>query len=531
MKHVSIHPKLFSWTAVLLAAVALVVLAASNDELTPQEQQGKQIYMNGTSPSGHPVVALMGEEKTEVAANLLPCVNCHGADGRGRPEGGVYPSNIIWENLTKPYGVRHETGRRHPPYTATALEKAIVAGVDPAGNELNPAMPRYRMSEDDLQALMAYLHRVGKERDPGVSDDSIRLGLLLPPGSLMAAESLRRVLQAYFGQVNGAGGVYGRRLDLETYYLPADPAQAEAAVREFVEEKEIFALISPYLVEREEALCKLADLLALPMVGPITLRPQVGFPLNRHVFYLLSGVATQTRALIEFTARENHREPLRLALVAPHQLGIEDAAEAVRDEVYKLEWPELQEIRYASGEFKPLEAVKQLGKAESQVVVFLGRDAEASAWLSAADSQDFHPIFLSPASLAGASLFQAPPAFSGKLLSSAATLPRDYRREAVREFLSLVEEADLPRQGRPQQISTLAAAKVLVEGLRRTGRELTREKLVSTLEGFYDFGTGLTPPISYNPNRRIGAMGAHVLRADLEQNDFVPQGPFLELKD
>ena len=35
----------------------------------------------------------------------MACANCHGFDGQGKPEGGITPSNLTWEVLSKPYGL------------------------------------------------------------------------------------------------------------------------------------------------------------------------------------------------------------------------------------------------------------------------------------------------------------------------------------------------------------------------------------------------------------------------------------------
>ena len=75
------------------------------------------------------------------------------------------------------------------------------------------------------------------------------------------------------------------------------------------------------------------------------------------------------------------------------------------------------------------------------------------------------------------------------------------------------------------------AAKILVEGLKRTGRDLSREKLMRSLEKLYEFQTGLTPLITYGPNRRIGALGAHVVTVDLENNQFAPAGKWIDISD
>jgi hypothetical protein len=133
---------------------------AASDSLSPAELRGSEIYHEGTSPAEEEISALMMGPAVEVPGAILPCVNCHGADGRGKPEGNGSPTDITREALTRPDGVRHATGREHPPYTESLLARAIAAGVDPAGNKLHVAMPRYRMTESDMEDLVAYLLRI-----------------------------------------------------------------------------------------------------------------------------------------------------------------------------------------------------------------------------------------------------------------------------------------------------------------------------------------------------------------------------------
>ena len=48
-------------------------------------------------------------------------------------------------------------------------------------------------------------------------------------------------------------------------------------------------------------------------------------------------------------------------------------------------------------------------------------------------------------------------------------------------------------------------AMVLVEGLERAGKRLTRDGLIKAMEGIKDFdGKGVFPGISYGPNDRAG---------------------------
>ena len=80
------------------------------------------------------------------------------------------------------------------------------------------------------------------------------------------------------------------------------------------------------------------------------------------------------------------------------------------------------------------------------------------------------------------------------------------------------------------QLSAYSAAKILVEGLRRVGREVSREKLIEALEGLSQYPTELTQAITYSPNRRIGALGAYVLQIDLKEKRWLPASGWIAIK-
>src|SRR5690606_38910692 len=63
---------------------------------TPSEANGRLIYREGRSASGGAIQARVGAGQASIPASAVPCANCHGADGRGRPEGGVRPPDITW---------------------------------------------------------------------------------------------------------------------------------------------------------------------------------------------------------------------------------------------------------------------------------------------------------------------------------------------------------------------------------------------------------------------------------------------------
>jgi hypothetical protein len=65
--------------------------------------------------------------------------------------------------------------------------------------------------------------------------------------------------------------------------------------------------------------------------------------------------------------------------------------------------------------------------------------------------------------------------------------------------------------------SALAAARLLVEGLRRAGRDVSRARLVEAIETIQRFETGDGAPVSYGPQRHVGFTGAEIMRLDPQQ--------------
>lgn len=77
----------------------------------------------------------------------------------------------------------------------------------------------------------------------------------------------------------------------------------------------------------------------------------------------------------------------------------------------------------------------------------------------------------------------------------------------------------------------LSAVKLLVNSLEKAGRDVTREKIVENLERLYRFETGQTPPLSFNPNRRVGATGTHVIGIDLDKKQLLLPAAWIELPE
>jgi ABC-type branched-subunit amino acid transport system substrate-binding protein len=497
--------------------------ATAQQPLTPQEIRGKQIYLQGTSPSGKDILAYVGDSSLEVPGAVMACANCHGIAGQGKIEGGINPSNVTWEALTKPYGVAHVNGRKHPAYTSRGLELAITRGVDPAGNKLLNAMPRYQMSKEDLDDLVLYLKRLGTDVDPGITDTKIVIGTAFPSGGPIGELSLavRDVIAAVFAETNAQGGVYSRQLELKSV-AATDTKLTRADVEKLIKDEKVFALTGVMLAGVENEILPMFAEQQVPLIGPLTLDPKIGSPLNRQVFYVLDGSAGQARALISFMAKKPESKSLTIAVV--HSGGDLAASiiKAVNDQSQKEKLTAPHLVEYGKGSFVAGEMVTRLRQANTNAVFFMGNVDDVVTLMKEAAGVNWFPQIFVQSGTASSALFQAPAGFDGKVFCTFPTAPADQTEEAIKEFRLLGEKYKLPQRHLAAQVSAYSATKILIEALKRVGKDLSRERLIQALEGFYNYQTGLTPPITYGPNRRIGAMGAYIVKIDLKEQKFVP---------
>lgn len=499
--------------------------------LPAPESRGKQIYFQGTSPSGKPISAYLGESALEVPASNLPCSGCHGSDGQGKAEGGVVPSNITWEALTKPYGVTHATGRKHAPYTNRAIELALTRGLDPSGNKLLEVMPRYAMSREDMADLTLYLARLGKDNDPGIDESKIVIGTLVPTqGALVEmGQVIRSVTAGVFADVNATGGIYNRRLELSVAETGETPAATRSSVERTFTGTPPFAMTGAFIAGSEKEVLPFTAEKGIPLIGPFTLFPQTGNPPNARVFHLLAGMPDQSRAMIEFAARKPEVKRGGLAVVYPQNENNQAIYEAIQKQSKLAGLSAAQAFSHAPGNFNSAETARQAQQAKREAVFLLGSGEGALAFMKEAEKLSWFPyVFLTSAN-SSREVFNAPAGFEGRIFVAFATSPADYSTEGINEFRAFSAKHKLPSNHVATQILTYSAAKILVEGLKRAGKDLTREKLVAALEGFYEYQTGLTPPITYGPNRRIGAMGAYAVAINLKEKKFVPASAWISV--
>jgi ABC-type branched-subunit amino acid transport system substrate-binding protein len=510
--------------------VALLVFGgtpAYSADLTAAERRGEEVYSEGTSPAGVPITAFLGEgeDQLELPGEAAVCGSCHGHDGSGRPESGVLPSNITWNYLTRSYGHLHPGGVEHPPFDEESLRHYLRTGIFPGGAKGDPSMPVYEISDRDLDDLIAYVKRVGRIPDPGVSEDAIRIGTVVPSEGALGeiGATIREVIEAHFGSVNRTGGIYGRSLELVVCELPASGASTAEAVEEWLGREAPFALVSPFSPRSDVELQSVLSSHEIPVVGPFTLHAIRKFSMNRRVFYLYPGLSEQFEALVRSVATRPELSKPKVAVLYPDGEELDELLAVLGKAVRRQGWDEMEKEPFSPATFDASGSVDRLRRLGVDLLIALGLEQELRELLTAAAEQSWSPHVLASGALMGDGLLDVPESFETRLHLAYPTLPQDRKPWAMQSVSRLLYGNERAGAHPQAVVSSYSAATVLVEALRRAGRKVGRKELTAELEKFYEFDTGLTPPITFTSNRRIGARGAYVIDPAMLEEGRLPE--------
>jgi ABC-type branched-subunit amino acid transport system substrate-binding protein len=354
---------------------------------------------------------------------------------------------------------------------------------------------------------------------PGVTANSITIGSLGPLTGENAGtgSAVKAVLTAYFDDLNQRRGVYGRRIMLR-FDKSGDDSAATLKNAKRLAAAPIFAMVAPFVPDAEQKLAAVAHANKIPLVGLLALSVP-SESVNREVFYLLPGFQQLEQELVRFAAARDKSAMEKTAVVIADNKLQTDVAPAMQATWKELNVAKPQEVVFSAA--KSAEVISDLHKQGIERVFFIGDGEQLAPWIQAADKAEWAPRVFVLGPLLDESILGAPARFQGRIFAAYPQLQPEMG--AVDEFDYFLSSHNLASDHRLVQISAYCAAKILVEALARAGKNVTREKLIQTLEQMRDFRTGLLPGITFGANRRVGSFKAEIVCVDLTSHSFQPE--------
>jgi branched-chain amino acid transport system substrate-binding protein len=323
------------------------------------------------------------------------------------------------------------------------------------------------------------------QAEPGVTDTSITFGMSAPFSGPNGAygQDMKEAIATYFEQVNKGGGVHGRKLELIALDDGYEAERTVANTKSLVEDKKVFGLLAFYgSSPTTEAMNAVFGPARVPLVGAIsgatTLRQAFSEnPNTRYVFNIRASYADEAEAIIKQLVALGLT---RIAVLYQNdgfgKSGLDGISAALRKNG-------LAPAAVGTVERNSLEvgkAVESIAKAMPQAVVMVTLYKPTAAFVKAMKKAGHSPLFMTLSSVGAEQLVQElGNEARGIGISQVMPYPWNDTIPLVREYQHL-----LGKQGKFSYygVEGYLMARVLVDALKKQGKEPTREKLVSTLE-------------------------------------------------
>ncbi len=123
---------------------------------------GKKIYTTGIGEGDYKIMAVVSGR--DIPGSMMACINCHGNCGKGMALQGVIIPDIRREYYIERY-MKGQSNIQSEKTINSKLKKAISLGIKNDGENIHNMMPRYKMSIEDMNHLLAYLAVLGKDEN------------------------------------------------------------------------------------------------------------------------------------------------------------------------------------------------------------------------------------------------------------------------------------------------------------------------------------------------------------------------------
>lgn len=333
--------------------------------------------------------------------------------------------------------------------------------------------------------------------DNGVTADTVVLGqsvALTGPAAALGIE-MRNGAKVYFDYINAKGGVNGRKIQLITLDDGYEPARTVPNTKKLIEEYKVFALFGYVGTPTSSAALPLFTQAKVPFFGAFTGAELLRAPFNRHIFNVRASYYDETEKIVEQLVSTGSKN---IAVFyqddAYGQAGLKGVELAMTRRNLKISTMGTVERNTVKVE----QAVKTINAAQPDAVVMISAYKSCGEFIRQMKKQGSAAQFYNVSFVGSKALADdLGDDGVGVAISQVMPFPWGAAVPVVREYQSLMLRAG-HKEFTFSTVEGYIAAKVFVEGLRRVGRDLTRERLIAALEKMNDvdvggFYVGFTP--------------------------------------
>jgi branched-chain amino acid transport system substrate-binding protein len=357
---------------------------------------------------------------------------------------------------------------------------------------------------------------------PGVTENEILIGscsALEGPSRFLGVETVTGA-KAYFNLINEEGGVNGRKLKLISADDSYDPAKTQACFDHLMSEK-VFAL--GFFVGTPTAVkyVPMADSAKIPLVGLFTGAQTLYVPLRHWIVNVRASYFDETREQVDGLWKALGYK--KIAVIYPEDAFGTAVLEGVKAALKQQGSEPVAIASYQRQTAQVGGAIDTVRGANPDAVVVVGPANTVAPILKQSHAKGWKPLFLT-VSFVGTDELISEAGQDAESVVITQVVPPYYMTEqkSVALYRRSLNKYFPSEQPNFVSLEGFVDAMVMVEGLKRAGKDLTREGLIHAIESIHDHDLGLGPQLKLNYSAKEHKGFDHVIPSVVRGGRAVP---------
>jgi ABC-type branched-subunit amino acid transport system substrate-binding protein len=336
--------------------------------------------------------------------------------------------------------------------------------------------------------------------ETGVSADKIVLGQAAALDGPAAAlgQGMREGLLAAFAEVNKAGGVKGRKLELVSVDDGYEPNKSIEATKKLLDEDKVFALVGPVGTPTSAATQPIASEAGVPFIGAFTGAEFLRNPYKANVVNLRASYFQETEEMVERLTKDLAIS--KIAIMYQDDAYGRAGLDGVKKALEKRKMELVGEGTYERNTTAVKGAVLAIKKVSPEAVIMIGAYKPCAEFIKLARQIKLDAVFVNISFVGSDALAkELGTAGAGVVVTQVVPYPRDASVGIVAKYQAALKAANAAAEPGFVSLEGYMVGRLVFMALDRVKGDITRQALLETIakDGNFDldgvklgFGTG-----------------------------------------
>ena len=361
----------------------------------------------------------------------------------------------------------------------------------------------------------------GQKSEPGVTDTEILIGsssALSGHAGQLGTNYIHGAMTR-INQINEEGGIYGRTIRVISYDDQYDPPKAVENTQKLINEDKVFALFNYVGTPTAVMVIPIVEEAEVPLIGLFTGANVLREPVKKYIFNIRASYYQEIEHAMKYFV-----DKLGLNKVAVFYQADAYGMDGLQGTEIALEKRGLEPVAlgsYTRGTLNVEEAVKAITESEAEIVVMVGTYSPTAKFVKLVKDKEPEMIFHSVSFVGPEELVKELEGHTDSVFVSQVVPPLHYTEllDSVGKYVENLAKYYPGESPSFEGLEGFVNAKVLAEGLRRCGGNLTREGLIEALESIRDYSAGIGAAVTFSENDHQGLDKVYL--TSIEDGEFI----------